>query len=153
LTAGQLSEWLLNGADAIPELLSFTSPEMINLPFPGHQQSKFELLNGWMKPEPPFDQRVGCGRARWFLRKNQSERRLAFDVKLLATVRAKMCVLLDGRQQIVTDVSDQGWSAVFVDLKNAPQQFVLELRLQDLAKERSDQCFAVRGRQFHSMQV
>jgi hypothetical protein len=91
-----LATWLSNQDEAFSSLMGWAVPELVDLPFPGTQQSWFELLNGWMAPEPPHMRRVGFKRARWLLRTG-SAKTIEFDVRTVVDGDREFDLLIDGK--------------------------------------------------------
>ena len=69
LSPKQYAEWLTSKSEPVAKIASFMPDRFINLPFPGKDSLKFELLNGW-RVRKQFDlSRKAYKRGRWFLKK------------------------------------------------------------------------------------
>jgi SAM-dependent methyltransferase len=150
LPAGIFASWLDDEDRAISKILPWFS-HSIDLPFPGVSQSRFELLNGWMMPEAPFDQRIGHGRARWFLTRPAAAERLYFQIQPVTSGQAHFDVLLNGAERAHLDLPDRRWRAIDIDLSGLTTHtpFVVELRLHrdaSVGDSFDDRSFAVRNR-------
>jgi SAM-dependent methyltransferase len=149
LPAGEFAKWL-GQPTAIPKLLSYISSDVLDRPFPGHQQSKFELLNGWMMPEAPFEERVGYARARWFLRHPPSAGAISFEVRPQTAGPGRFQCFINAEERAAYAVETNDWQPISMDIASVPSTFVVELRFdRDHATTFEDHCFAVRHRQFH----
>ena len=147
LPAGILASWIGNPETAFTRLMAWAPDELVNLPFPGHAQDWFSLLNGWQRPEPPYDYRRGFQRARWLLRQPES-RQLAFSSRAVEGER-NLQVFINGAR--VTEAQIDGeWRRVEVELAEtaATMPFLVELRIGgELDGLSFDQrCFDIRDR-------
>lgn len=131
LPAGILASWLTNQDEAFSRLMGWAVPELIDLPFPGTQQSWFELLNGWMAPEEPFTSRTGFKRARWLLRTG-SAKAIEFDIRTVVIGEREMDVLIDGKPISRSLISGET-SRLRVELpeSQSPNPRLFELRFTD----------------------
>lgn len=147
LPAGILASWIGDPATAFTRLMAWAPDELVNLPFPGHAQDWFSLLNGWQRPEQPYDCRRGFQRARWLLRQPGS-RQLAFSSRAVEGER-ELQVFINGAR--VTEARIDGeWRRVEVELAEtaATMPFLVELRIGgELNGLSFDQrCFDIRDR-------
>jgi ubiquinone/menaquinone biosynthesis C-methylase UbiE len=150
LPAGIFASWFQDESRAIRKILPWIA-QSIDLPFPGVSQTRFELLNGWMMPEAPFDQRIGHGRARWFLTRPAAAGRLHFEIQPVTSGRARLDVLLNGAKKVHLDLADQSWRSIDIDLSGLTTHtpFVVELRFHrdaGVGESFDDRSFAVRNR-------
>jgi hypothetical protein len=131
LPAGILASWLTNQDEAFSRLMGWAVPELIDLPFPGTQQSWFELLNGWMAPEEPFTSRTGFKRARWLLRTGTAKA-IEFDIRTVVIGEREMDVLIDGKPISRSLISGET-SRLRVELpeSQSPNPRLFELRFTD----------------------
>ena len=155
LRAGDYANVLHNYDTAVAALVDLLPVSFVDSPFPGEQQTKFELLNGWQKPQPGSAERTGYKRARWFLTRPAHAHALLFRVRTNATsrVRARFHVRVPPNSEATIVSLDSAWSDISIALHSIPPatRFVCELRLE-LADERDagfdDYCFAVKDRVF-----
>lgn len=149
LPAGILASWLSNQDEAFSSLMGWAVPDLIDLPFPGTQQSWFELLNGWMAPEEPYSSRVGFKRARWLLRTG-SAKAIEFDVRTVVDGDRELDVLIDGKQldrSLISGVTRRVRVELPPSLTSNPRLF--ELRFTDQADHPNGfdgNCFEVSNR-------
>ena len=80
LSAGVYAQSLTDYQQAIQTLAPHVPAHMINSPFPGERQTKFELLNGWQAPHDD-GVRSAYKRARWFLRRPSEAATIGFAVR------------------------------------------------------------------------
>ena len=80
LRAGDYANVLDDYDTAVVALVDLLPVSFVDSPFPSEKQTKFELLNGWQKPQPGRSERVGYRRARWFLTRPAHAHALAFRV-------------------------------------------------------------------------
>jgi SAM-dependent methyltransferase len=155
LRAGDYANVLDNYDDAVAALLDLLPGSFVDSPFPGEQQTKFELLNGWQKPQPGGAERTGYRRARWFLTRPAHARALRFRVRANTSGRAgaqfHVRVPPSSEATIVSLGGD--WSDISIALDGIPPGacFVCELRLEladESDTEFDDYCFAVTDRAF-----
>jgi SAM-dependent methyltransferase len=147
LPASILASWLDDPETAFPRLMAWAPENLVNLPFPGHQQDWFSLLNGWQRPELPFDTRRGFQRARWLLQQPGSTK-LGFSAKAVEG-ECKLEVCLNGASVLTTTI-DSEWRWVEMDTPRSAGDlpFLAELRIvSELSGLSFDQrCFDVRDR-------
>jgi len=93
LQPAEFASWLDDQSLALSKLASYLPEEHVNTPFPG-RGTKFDLLNGWRKPNRFRLSREGYKRARWFLRRGQST---ALSFQLRTRKAAEYAVYLDGK--------------------------------------------------------
>lgn len=155
LRAGDYASVLDNYDTAVVALVDLLPGSFVDSPFPGEQQTKFELLNGWQRPQPGRPERVGYRRARWFLTRPAHAHALRFRVRTSTSsrVRARFHVRVPPNSDAKVISLNSDWSDVFVALNGIPPatRFACELRLE-LADENDtrfdDYCFAVKDRAF-----
>jgi SAM-dependent methyltransferase len=147
LPAGILASWIGHPDTAFARLMAWAPDELVNLPFPGQEQDWFSLLNGWQRPEPPFDFRRGFQRARWLLR-GSGVTKLAFSVRAVEGDRT-LEVYVNGALATSTAI-DGEWRRIELDIANlvGDLPFLVELRLagsmEDLGFDA--RCFDIRDR-------
>ncbi len=148
LPAGLLASWIGHPETAFTRLMAWAPEELVNLPFPGHAQDWFSLLNGWQRPEPPFDSRRGFQRARWLLRQPGAGK-LAFSARAVDGER-ELQVFVNGALACSARI-DGEWRRVELDVAEAAgaMPFMVELRIGgELDGLSFDQrCFDIRDRQ------
>jgi hypothetical protein len=154
LRAGDYAGVLGDYRAAVETLLPLLPPELVDRPFPGEKQTKFELLNGWRKPQLDASVRIGFRRARWFLTRPDGVTSLQFDVSPLSgTSGPTMKVRLGDAIAASARLDTGSWTHVSVPLAAvaAGARFTCELELGvDGVAEAGfdDYCFAVRSRRF-----
>lgn len=159
LTASEYISWTSSASVAVARLASLIPMKYVNLPFPGTEGSKFELLNGWRLPRPFHQARIAYQRGRWFLRRSAVEDKLAFDLKLSAAGSSKVnavTVLLNGDVYADFPVNHLSWSQVVVDISqiSVGQVFAVELQQQGGGEHTIDEAsFVVRNRRFISTEI
>jgi SAM-dependent methyltransferase len=154
LRAGSYANLLSDYDAAIAALVPLLPSSFVDRAFPGERQTKFELLNGWQKPEPGRGFRTAYRRARWFLTRPAGARALRFQVR--SAERRRVGGSLEVRaagSPATTVMLDTQWSETSIALDHvAPgRRFVCELRvvLPDVTSaEFADYCFAVTDRRF-----
>jgi SAM-dependent methyltransferase len=155
LPAGEYARVLSDYDAAVSSLLPLLPDSCVDREFPGHDQTKFELLNGWQKPALGGAMRTGYKRARWFLTRPDGVDSLRFRVKGLGspTNPSVLEVQVAGTRAASTRL-DEDWSEVTVGVATVPplERFVCELRttperLEDASFD--DYRFAVQDRRFN----
>ncbi len=155
LRAGDYANVLNNYDTAVVALLDLLPGSFVDSPFPGEQQTKFELLNGWQQPKPGSAERTGYRRARWFLTRPAHAHALLFRVRTNTNsrARARFHVRVPPNAEATSISLNSAWADVSISLNGIPPatRFVCELRLE-LPDERDpgfdDYCFAVKDRTF-----
>jgi hypothetical protein len=151
--AGAFAAVLSDYSAAIRRLAPLIPAEEVDRGFPGTEQSKVELLNGWQAPDGS-DVRNAFRRARWFLRRPKSNDPLSFQVRYehAANRSSSLNVLIDGQLLMRHELTSE-WKDVSVSIGSvAPGDiFVCELQL-DLeptpdSPSFDDELFQVRRRQ------
>ena len=79
-SAGVYAQSLTDYQQAVQTLAPHVPAHMINSPFPGERQTKFELLNGW-QAQHDDGVRSAYKRARWFLRRPSEAATIGFAVR------------------------------------------------------------------------
>jgi SAM-dependent methyltransferase len=153
LRAGAYAGVLGDYGAALRTLLPLLPTELVDRPFPGNAQTKFELLNGWRKPRPEADSRVGYRRARWFLTRPEGATRLQFEVSPAAAASASLTVRVDAAVAATVRLGTGGWARADVPLSHVrpAERFMCELELtsdHDGEQDFDGCCFVVRGRRF-----
>jgi len=140
--------------DALTALAPILPASFVDSDFPGERQTKFELLNGWQKPEPGAGYRHAYRRARWFLTRPEHASTLRFSAKAADTSRVasslEVCV---AGTMVGTVPLQEEWSEAAVSVVHVPQasRFVCELRVvapQTDDLEFDDYRFVVKERRF-----
>jgi SAM-dependent methyltransferase len=128
LPAGILASWIGHPDTAFARLMAWAPEELVNLPFPAREQDWFSLLNGWQRPEPPFDSRRGFQRARWLLR-GLGVTKLAFSVRAVEG-DPTLEVYVNGALATSTAINGE-WRRIELDIANlvGDLPFLVELRL------------------------
>jgi SAM-dependent methyltransferase len=154
LRAGDYANVLEDYDAALAALAPILPDSYVDIPFPGERQTKFELLNGWQKPEAGTGFRTAYKRARWFLTRPPEARALRFRVRSVDARGVGGSIEVRVARAPVEEVSlcDE-WSDVSVPLTHvAPgRRFVCELHAMPLPSEDLDfdhYRFAVEGRRF-----
>lgn len=154
LRAGSYATLLSDYDTSIAALVPLLPSSFVDSAFPGERQTKFDLLNGWQKPNPGLDYRTAYKRARWFLTRSAKTRALRFSVKATqgSRVGASLHVHVAGRRAAVVPLGNR-WLETTVALEGIPVEtrFICELRveLRNISDpEFDDYCFAVKDRQF-----
>lgn len=142
-------------AKAMARLAPLMPSQYIDLPFPGSNGSKFELLNGWRLTRPFHYSRTAYRRGRWFLSKPEGKDRLTFDLRLPASSKAadsQIIVLLNGEKAGHYQIGRDHWTRAELDLSGVEtgQVFAVEIRFQTDLTGLDEASFAVRNRQFLS---
>jgi SAM-dependent methyltransferase len=152
LRAGDYAEVLDDYETALATLVPLLEDTLMDLPFPGDRQTKFELLNGWQKPRRGRARRTGYRRARWFLTRPDRGESLRFSVARMKTgLDAKLVVRIDGALVVTIPPGSERWAVVHVSLADirpsARFACEIELVLAD-GGEFEDYRFAVKDRRF-----
>ena len=158
LRAGDYAGFLTDYDAAVTALVSLLPTAFVDRPFPGERQAKFELLNGWQKPQPGKEYRTGYKRARWFLTRPEPAGALRFLVKRLkdgAPGEPSLQVLVGGRSDAVVaaTLAADRWLEILIPLTGIPPatRFVCELRVsvaEPALAQFEDYVFAVKERRF-----
>lgn len=137
-------------ATLVPILPSF----FVDSAFPGERQTKFELLNGWQKPQPGSNFRTAYKRARWFLTRPTHANALRFRVRTAGAGRlgGSLRVHVAGTPVGKISLGDE-WTEAFVSLTHVSPgtRFMCELHAIPSrigSPEFDDYRFAVKDRQF-----
>ena len=154
LRAGDYAS-VLDEYDAALELLAPILPSScVDSAFPGERQTKFELLNGWQKPQPGRDCRTAYKRARWFLTRPEHANTLRFRARAAGTGRvgSSLRVRIAGAPHTSVPLGDE-WSEALVSVAHVPSCARLVCELHALPAETDDlgfddYCFAIKDRQF-----
>ncbi len=133
ITAGDFAATLSDYSAAIQRLSALLPSHQIDRPFPGTEQTKFELLNGWQAPDGS-EARTGYKRARWFLKRPIKAETICFDqrqVEPLLGTPAHIDVLINGHLATQVALTAAEWFPVKVPLKEVTpgEVFVCELQL------------------------
>ena len=154
MRAGDYASVLDDHQDALTALAPILPPSFIDSDFPGERQTKFELLNGWQKPEPGTGYRHAYRRARWFLTRPEHSSTLRFSVKAADTSRvaSSLQVYLAGTMVGTVPLREE-WCDTAVSVTHVPHssRFVCELRVvppQADELEFDDYRFVVKERRF-----
>ena len=132
IAGGDYAATLSDYQSAIRRLAPLIPAEQLDKEFPGIEQAKFELLNGWQAPDGG-EARSAFRRARWYLRRPPSGDMLSFQVRRAHPALSSMClnVLIDGHHvsqcKLATD-----WLPIKIPLTSVlPSHiFVCELQLE-----------------------
>lgn len=152
LGAGEYAGLLADYPAAIQRLTTLIPRDLVNLPFPGAKQSKWELLNGWQAPESGRRSRTAYRRARWFLTRQAD--RLCFKIAATTASPAKparFTVMLNGDAEKTWEITDTKALPIAIDLSRIERGaiFVCELQLiahDEDAPEFEAHSFRVSGR-------
>jgi SAM-dependent methyltransferase len=155
LSAGNYAACLTDYAASLQKLAPHVPDDLLDLPFPGRKQTKWELLNGWQAPEGGAS-RTAYKRARWFLRRPQGATELSFDARprqLSDGSVVQLTVLLNGELVIERNLIPSKWNSLVIPLTSVPtgKTFICEiqLHLDSLAEPTFEACtFRVRRRRF-----
>lgn len=139
-------------AAALALLARFIPPEFCDMDFPGPVgNTKFELLNGWMKREDDEDWRIGYLRARRFLTRAADQTRIAIAAKLPAqdsgpALTKAASISVNGVVVETVDLNSSDWTELTIDASQAPDDasFSVELRLLEKAPDFDANTFLVR---------
>ena len=152
--AGDYAELLGDYDAAVTSLVPLLPADLVDRPFPGDQQTKFELLNGWRGPRQGKVSRTGYKRARWFLTRPNCADALRFSVKRSSNrFDAALLVQVDGSPAAEVTPGSDRWAEATVPLDGVlpGQRFACELQIvlpDDVDAEFDDYCFAVKDRRF-----
>jgi hypothetical protein len=151
LRSGAYAEVLDNYDAALTALLPILPDTLVDHAFPGEHQTKFELLNGWQRPEPGTNVRTAYRRARWFLTRPPAADALRFHAKHMGQSGASLEVQVSGRSAAHVVLGGE-WVEVMVSLRAVPSagRFVCELHANSSRHDAGfeDYRFAVKERQF-----
>jgi SAM-dependent methyltransferase len=154
LRAGNYARVLDDYEGALATLVPLLPSACVDSAFPGERQTRFELLNGWQRPEPGRDFRCAYKRARWFLTRPEHLRTLRFCARAVAAGRVGSSLEVRVAGVSVTRVTlGTEWSEALVPVSHVPShtRFVCEL---EVAAAKSDDLgfddlrFAVKDREF-----
>jgi len=154
LRAGDYASVLDDYDDAVAALAPILPSRFVDIGFPGTHQTKFELLNGWQKPEPGTDFRCAYKRGRWFLTRPGHSPALRFRARAADPIRVASSLHVHIAGVLVASVPLTGeWSEVSVPVTHVPActRFVCELHAvpaEQYALEFDDYRFAVKDRDF-----
>jgi SAM-dependent methyltransferase len=157
LRAGDYASVLTDYEAAVGTLVDLLPTGLLDRSFPGERQTKFELLNGWQKPQSGMDYRTGYKRARWFLSMPDDASALRFQARRFegkSATAAALEVRVNGAIGTTVDLPPHGdWQEVAAPLAGvAPNaRFVCELRLlhdKRADAQFEDYVFAVKHRAF-----
>jgi hypothetical protein len=155
LTAGAYAACLTDYAASIQKLAPYVPEDLLDRPFPGTEQTKWELLNGWQAPDGG-DARVAYKRARWFLRCPRNATELTFEAQPVKPPNgniARFKALLNGRPVIETEPLQSGWRQIAIPFQSTTpgETFVCEIQMHLDGPEGADfdaNTFRVRHRNF-----
>lgn len=132
LRAGDYARVLDEYDDALAVLAPILPSSFVDSAFPGERQTKFELLNGWQKPEPGRNFRFAYKRARWFLTRPEHSHGLRFRAKAAGSrgVASSLRVHVAGVPVGSVPLGDE-WSEVVASVAHVPEctRFVCELQV------------------------
>ena len=155
IAAGDYAVTLVDYPSAIQRLAALIPTDHVDREFPGTEQTKLELLNGWQSPDGS-DARTAFKRARWYLRRPPSDDLLSFQVRRRPSAYPScLNVLINGQHtshcKMISD-----WLPIKIPLTSvAPGDiFVCELQLEcepaATAPSFDEELFQVRRRHFES---
>ena len=153
LRAGDYASVLDEYDDALATLAPILPSSCVDSAFPGERQTKFELLNGWQKPEPATDFRCAYKRARWFLTRPEQARALRFRVRAAdGRVASSLRVRIAGGPVASVPLGED-WSDVSLSVGHVASgtRFVCELHATPAGSDDlrfDDYRFAVKDRDF-----
>jgi ubiquinone/menaquinone biosynthesis C-methylase UbiE len=132
LRAGDYAHTLDEYTDALASLAPLLPSTLVDSAFPGERQTKFELLNGWQKPEPGRDFRCAYKRARWFLTRPAQAHTLRFCARAVdrSRVVGSLQVRIAGVQVARVPLRRE-WSEAMVPVADVPpgKRFICELHV------------------------
>lgn len=154
LAPDEYAEWLDDPEAVLQRLLPHIPTECFDRDFPGEDQTRFELLNGWRKPHESGTFRTGYKRARWFLKRPSFSADLAFRIRRSAQAELPVTlqVTVSGRR-VSTCLLGGDWGHIVVPLARIGrnERFVCELEVESpdgCAPTFHDLCFDVADRSF-----
>jgi DNA segregation ATPase FtsK/SpoIIIE-like protein len=156
LAAGAFAASFAGGEATIAHLAALAPQALVDRPFPGEAQSRFDLLNGWQMPDPGAPTRRGYRRARWFLRRPAAAGVLGFSARA-ATARLgfgrSITVRLDGQLAGRWPIDATGWTTITTGVEHVSpdRPFVCEIRLEGVpedARDFDEYVFEIRDRAF-----
>ena len=156
IAGGDYAATLSDYPSAVQRLGPLIPAEQLDREFPGIEQAKFELLNGWQAPGGS-EARSAFRRARWYLRRPHSANTLSFSVRHPhpATQSACLNVLIDGHRVLQCKLAAD-WLPIKIPLTAVlPSDiFVCELQLEfepgSTPPSLDEELFQVRSRRFNS---
>jgi len=155
LSAHEYVSWMSSASNAVRKLAPMMPRKYVDLPFPGDQGSKFELLNGWRRPRKYQHARTAYRRGRWFMQSLSERSVLAFDLLLpldgSSGVEA-VKVMLNGAAVATYPVSNKNWVSAHVEIATVPSGDVFSIELEAVGGGASieEAAFVVRNRRLIS---
>lgn len=155
LSAQEYVSWMSSASNAVSKLAPMMPRKYVDLPFPGDQGSKFELLNGWRRPRKYQHARTAYRRGRWFMQRPSEQSIVAFDLSLpldgSSGVEA-VKVMLNGAAVGTYPVSSKDWVPAQVDIATVPSGDVLSIELEAIGGGTAveEAAFVVRNRRLVS---
>nr|WP_245305819.1 glycosyltransferase [Rhizobium leguminosarum] len=155
LSAHEYVSWMSSASNAVRKLAPMMPQKYVDLPFPGDKGSKFELLNGWRRPQKYHHARTAYRRGRWFMQSPSERPILAFDISLpldgSSGVEA-VKVMLNGVAVGNYPVSNKNWVSAKVDITAVPSGEVFSIELEGIGGGTSieEAAFVVRDRRLIS---
>ncbi|MBY5790000.1 glycosyltransferase [Rhizobium leguminosarum] len=155
LSAHEYVSWMSSASNAVSKLAPMMPQKYVNLPFFADKGSKFELLNGWRRPQKYHHARTAYRRGRWFMQSPPEQPILAFDISLprdgSSGVEA-VKVMLNGAAVGDYPVSNKKWVSAKVDIAAIPSGDVFSIELEGIGGGASieEAAFVVRNRRLIS---
>jgi SAM-dependent methyltransferase len=150
LPAGEYAQSLTDYEKSIRTLARYVPSDHVNRPFPGTNQIKFELLNGWLAPTgAPI--RSAYRRARWFLRRPAKAEAVTFEVRQPNVPLTGPCiisVLINGVVGQSLQLASANWYRIAIPVLRVPcgDVFALEIQLDSRSDSFDEGLFEVRDR-------
>lgn len=163
LRAGEYARTLNAYEEAVTRTAGIVPDEWLNRDFPGTDQTKVELLNGWQSPVEGETWRRAYRRSRWFLKRPEGGDTLSFLVRPFRQDDPKPTfhVLINGTPTVERIIGPEartrqepsGWALIEVPLNaiTPDHRFVCELRLEPSIGDGDafdNHCFDVAERHF-----
>ncbi len=147
------ADWLVSENDPIAKIASLMPKRFIDLPFPGKESIKFELLNGWRVRRPFEFSRKAYRRGRWFLRKPKRDDSLVFSIKIensKSDYKGEVVVKINGDITNSSTLIPNEWQDILIDLSviKANDIFTVEIIRLDGDDSLEGASFCVQNRRF-----
>jgi SAM-dependent methyltransferase len=152
LSAGQYAQALTDYQRSVQTLAPHVPPHLVDRPFPGETQTKFDLLNGWLAPNGG-PERSAYRRARWFLRRPPKTGAVTFAVRQPnppVSGLDSIIIFVNGVEVQTVRLASDDWHDVAVSLcqLSLGEIFVFEMQLGSVPGSFDHGLFEVRDRHF-----